>query len=376
MALSKPAQTLMNFGDPKAHKDTNLLVFKKLAVRVNDCLSETILHNEPKHIDLRLILVALNNRDGTPPHVQHLHFGIIKSLVVNAFDPHRPAIGICIKFVSVEGKKKRLLEHNKRFTTGVTLLPIIDEDMALYGSLASSHFNLTLRILQSGMTSPYGDISGLLDEQPALKEVVCNGHKWWVRPETTEKALQVDIRLWRNQDQNENQGTHEMEILQAIAQMGLNLSNMGLRKVQMADLVAKASRKNPSVVSVGTWNTLAKVWVMCLNNDAYQLVGELVDYHAHKVNPKTLYVSISYFASIACRGLDKCPLLRHYLLVVNYTTEKVTNQPSGIGLASFMEPKDLEPFFKKQPLVDMVEKELAQASGTSGTRGEDEGWGA
>ena len=43
-----------------------------------------------------------------------------------------------------------------------------------------------------------------------------NGHKWLVLMASLPWKDQVDISLWRNQDQNENQGSHEIELLQTI----------------------------------------------------------------------------------------------------------------------------------------------------------------
>eukprot|EP00972_Heterocapsa_arctica_P076835 11332628-Heterocapsa_arctica.AAC.1 len=64
------------------------------------------------------------------------------------------------------------------------LLPPIDEDKSLYGSLAGSHFNLALRCIQSGTFSPAGDLANLLVEDPSLQDVVKNGHRWWILSET------------------------------------------------------------------------------------------------------------------------------------------------------------------------------------------------
>ena len=78
------------------------------------------------------------------------------------FDRTRPAVGICVRFTSEEGKAA-LLRHNHRFTKGNKLLPPIRDD-AIYGSLACSHLNVCLRIIQSGLRSPVGDLQGLLAE--------------------------------------------------------------------------------------------------------------------------------------------------------------------------------------------------------------------
>ena len=63
------------------------------------------------------------NRDGAPPNVQHIHFKILKGFLEKGFDRTRPAVGICVKYLSEQGKKD-LLEHNHRFTRGNKLLPL------------------------------------------------------------------------------------------------------------------------------------------------------------------------------------------------------------------------------------------------------------
>ena len=46
----------------------------------------------------------------------------------------------------------------------------------------------------------------------------------WILPETVLAERQVDISLWRNMDQNENQVSHEIEILQGIKATAESLS--------------------------------------------------------------------------------------------------------------------------------------------------------
>ena len=62
------------------------------------------------------------NRDGAPPNVQHIHFKILKGLLEKGFDRTRPAVGICVQYLSEQGKRD-LLEHNRRFTRSSNLLP-------------------------------------------------------------------------------------------------------------------------------------------------------------------------------------------------------------------------------------------------------------
>ena len=86
--------------------------FKKLAQRVEEALSQESLFAEPKQIDPSMILVAPTNRDGAPPNVQHVHYGILKSFMTKGFDRAGPAIGICIKYTSEHGKALLMEQNN------------------------------------------------------------------------------------------------------------------------------------------------------------------------------------------------------------------------------------------------------------------------
>ena len=90
----------------------------------------------------------------------------------------------------------------------------------------------------------------MVAESANLKEIVESGHRWWVLPETVLKERQVDISPWRNMDQNENQATHEIEVLQGIKATAETLSAQQ-DKISQADLVSIASRRNPAKISVG-----------------------------------------------------------------------------------------------------------------------------
>ena len=184
-------------------------------------------------MDPSLVLVAPLNRLGAPPNKLHVHYGILKSFKDKGFDRTRPAIGICLKFTSPQGLKS-LHDHNKRFSKGCQLLPTIKNE-AIYGSLACSHYNLALRLLQAGAKSPIGDLIKLLEENEHLKDTAMSGHKWWILPEEVAAERQVDISLWRNMDQNENQVSHEIEILQGIKATAESIS-MKHRNITQVDL--------------------------------------------------------------------------------------------------------------------------------------------
>ena len=283
----------------------------KVALRVQQTLGEFSVWPEPKQLEPSTILVAPGNRDGAPPNGPHIHFGILKGLMANGYDPTRPQVGVCVEFKTPEGKQK-LLEHNRRFTDSNIQLPKIEESKVLYGSLASSHLNLALRLIQQGAHSPVGDLRALCEKDRFLAEAVENGHKWWVLKENTPLEAQVDISLWRNQDQNENNGTHEIELLQNVvaAAEGLRASRSseGQRSiVAMADLVAKAMRRTPAKVSNWTMSTLCKFFVQFLESGDQQLLQEAQDFHAARVNPRALSVPFSFSRRSRPRSPSRTP---------------------------------------------------------------------
>jgi hypothetical protein len=248
----------------------------KLAERVEMTLAKNTTLKEPKQLDPRSVLVSPMNRDGAPPNVQHVH-AIVKGVQVNGFDRSRPPVGICVEYRSSEGEKK-LLDHNKRFSQGCVLFPPIDEEKALYGSLACSHLNIAIRCIASGTQSSVGNLSDMTAQDQALKEVVTHGHKWWILPETVDSADLVDISLWRNQDQNENQATHEIELLQCIMATAATMSETKA-KVNMGDLVSKTQRRNPAKIPLALIQVLAKYFSQFLAVGKLFLVQEVVDFH-------------------------------------------------------------------------------------------------
>ena len=353
MSLSKQS----SFQAPSVGSDVDAGKFKKLAQRVEETLSSKVIFKDPKQIPPPQVLVAPLNRDGAPPNVQHIHHGILKSFLTKGFDRTRPAIGICVEFKSEEGKK-RLLEHNQRFTKSCKLLPQVDEKVALYGSLAASHLNVALRLIHSSGSSPIGDLAALTADDESLKDVVQNGHRWWVLPEDTPPDRQVDISLWRNQDQNENQGTHEIEILQTIMSTAHEMSET-TKKVQLGDLIARAQRRNPAKISSTTLAVLCKLYVGFLADGQQDLVQELVDFHAEKVNPRELVISTSFFQLLVNEEvLVKFPHFKMYLILTQYTNEKVRQQASGPSQAGFIEPNSIVQLVKKPDQLKALEDKV------------------
>ena len=348
------------FQSPKPSTDVDAGKFMKLAQRVERTLTTKCLYIEPKQIDPDKILVSPYNRLGANPNTKHMHFGILKSFWKNSFDRTRPAIGICVEIKSVEGIRK-VLEHNRKFTEGNKLLPPI-LDLAtrapVYVSLACTHLNLAFRAIKNGTHSPVCNLRDLMDHE-TLKQTVLEGHKWWVLPEDLPKDQQVDISVWRNQDQNENQATHELEILQTIQHTAETFLQAGSNKVCVGDLVAAAQKRNPTKVSPVTWMSLTKYYIGFLENGKAELVEDLSSFHSETVDPKELSVSLKFYTTVAGEvGLKDAPETRHFLTTTQYNTEKILASPSGPSFSQFLETSQIVAFSKKTDQVLQLEKTI------------------
>ena len=340
----------------------------KLAQRVEATLRQMKIYLEAKQIEPQQILVAPLNRDGAPPNCQHIHNGLIKSFLEKGFDPSRPQVGILVEFKSAE-KKRELLNHNRRFTYGNVLLPNIEEDKVLYGSLAGSHLNLALRLIQQGASSPAGDLRSLAASDASLQDAVAHGHKWFVLRENTDPREQVDISLWRNQDQNENFQTHEIELLQTIMSTAkeqrfasASTSSRGKMQTPIGDLTQRAQRRTPAQPSYTTMQWLTRFFVAALEEDSLHLVNELIDFHAATVNPRNIVVTTQFFQFLSTEeGLKGHPYLRHYILVTQYTDEKTQARAAGPSFSVFLDLQGLSTFLKKPEQVEQLEKSLKDA---------------
>ena len=107
----------------------------------------------------------------------------------------------------------------------------------------------------------------------------------------------VDISLWRNADQNANQGTHEIEILQNVVSSAQALQKDQV-KVTTADLIAKTSKRTTQKIPVYALRTVADLFMGYLNKDRADLLAEIVEYHCYSVNPRELVVAIDFIKNL------------------------------------------------------------------------------
>lgn len=346
---------MSKFAPPAAAANVDAGRALKLAAKVELTL-QRCLNKTARQIDPKLLLVAPENRNGAPPNVRYIYETLLKSLGNNGFDPTRPAVGICVQFTSQEGKA-RLLEWNRRFSHGNPLLPHIDEERAMYGTLAGTHLNIALRILQSGLA----DAANVAPRGSPLADVVAHGHFWWILPEDVPKQSLVELSLWRNQDQNENQAIHEIEILRNIISTCSDL-RQSRSQVPLGDLCAFAEKRTPAKVGTRALEALAKFYLALLKEDARHLADELVDFHAARVNPRDLCVSSAFFLNLVSEpGFRGAPLVRHILLLTQYTREKARAAVGSPAHAAFLEPSVLGSLANKPDIIKFLERLIRDA---------------
>ena len=344
---------LAKFGAPQLGANSDAFKVGKLAKRVEGVLN-TCINKDPRVIDPRALLVAPANRDGASPNLQHVHRGILSSMAKAGFDSTRPQTGICVQFSSAEGKK-RLLEYNRAFSKGNELLPPIEEDMALYGTLAGTHLNIALRVLRHGVPSPAVDVQAIVEPGSSLHDAVHHGHRWWVLPESTSHEDQVMVSLWRNQDQNENQASHEVEILRGIISTCQEMS-ISRSKMPLGEIIAKAAHRSPARLGDRTLTGLAKYYIKHLENNSQDLLEELQQFHSATVNPREVQVPVHFFEALAKEPAFKdMPYFRHYAVLSNYTTEKLRAGPGGVGTSNFLDTKALESIANNLPALRLFD---------------------
>ena len=159
--------------------------------------------------------------------------------------------------------------------------------------------------------------------------------------------------------------THEIEILQCIKSTAESLANDKARgKVSQGDIVAAAMKRNPTRISPRTIMVLTKFYIGFLEDGMMHLIKELVDFHAHSVDPKELSVSMSFFQLLVTEeALKKCPETRMALLFTEYTSDKVRCQAGGPSVSAFLETQQIVTLCKKPESLKALESSIKEIKG-------------
>ena len=214
---------------------------------------------------------------------------------------------------------------------------------------------MALRCIKNGTRSQVCDLHSLMGDE-VLADTVTNGHSWWILPESLPTDMQTDISFWKNQDQNENQQVHEIEVLQTLRNVAEGFLKSGMKSVLPADLMAGAKRKNPAPVSDKLWKTLARYYLSYLHDKEADMIEDLADYHSEKVDPREVTVGEGFFAMMMQGAFKGCPCLRHYLVATQYSKEKVLHQSTGPAIGHILDSELVTSFAKNADVVAETEK--------------------
>ena len=88
----------------------------------------------------------------------------------------------------------------------------------------------------------------------------------------------MEISLRRNADPNENQGTHEIEILQNVISSAQVLQRDQV-KVTTADLIAKTSKRTTQKIPGHALRTVSDLFMGYLQKDKANRLQGIVEYH-------------------------------------------------------------------------------------------------
>ena len=129
----------------------------------------------------------------------------------------------------------------------------------------------------------------------------------------------------------------------------------------LAHLVAATVRRNPAKVSPFALQNLSKFYIGFLENGVVCLVQKVVDYHSQTVDPQELSVSIAFFQLLVSeQALSKCPFTRLYLLLTQYTPEKLRVQAGGPGVSQSLEGVLITRLCKKPETLRLLETKIKE----------------
>ena len=330
----------------------------KLSKRFNDGMA-TAINPEPQQIDPRALGVSSVNRLFS---IQHVHCTILQSMVADGHDESRPSVGICVE---VRDKKalEKLIRHNQNLAATSPLMPKVYAELIRYECLASTHYNVSLRLGKDGHSTPAGDLSKLKNAEPSYKEACERGHWWIILPESTSEDLKADICTWRNQDQNENQPITDGELVRLaknsvedyMSKAPAGVKGMPLALIVTATCLKSPLRLNPSVVG-GFCRWVCQMY----EESSAHMVNWYMDTWSGTVDPKLMTIPHGFFEGLSkCDALKGKPDVRMYLVIAMYAPEAVISRtrPSPDSCALFT-LADLAVLSKTPFVVDLVQKTL------------------
>ena len=105
-----------------------------------------------------------------------MHFTLLTPFLTDGHDPSRAAVGICLE-VSDPQKRLHLENHNMALAANSLLMPSVEAGTILYECLASTHYNVALRLVEECRLSPAGDLAAAKVRQESLANAAHQRHK-------------------------------------------------------------------------------------------------------------------------------------------------------------------------------------------------------
>ena len=176
----------------------------------------------------------------------------------------------------------------------------------------------------------------------------------------------MDMSMWRNQDQNENQATTEIEILQTIRHIArVESQERGPgHQLPLDTVLLKAQRRNPAKVSETQWQNMGRFYNKFLAEDCEGFFEDLADFHAAFVNPRVITVSQRFYGILTTeKSLGGCPNMRLALLLTQYTSPAKNSSgmaATGPAVGSLLEHTAMASLFKDPAKILAVETKFKE----------------
>ncbi len=257
--------------------------------------------DEPMPIQCWKVLPSPFNR---MINLQYVHGNLAPGMHTKGFDPTRPKPG-CVIHRTDPKAITRLKDHAVAVqSVAPELFPELHSASpeCCYECVGGNHLTLTFRFYHGSYTSPVTGITyAVPDDEHALRDRVERGRSYVVLKDGIPDDDASFIAEYLNSDQNQNQGTSEMQVLQST------------HKVVEAELkvtphpqVSKVTQKvaAQSMVKLKA-DTIADHAHYCINLSGTPYIDELIAWHARNVNPKEMSVSPRWMGDLA-KTLGSC----------------------------------------------------------------------
>ena len=312
--------------DPTAAKNLVLAIapadgkapqVKQLAKRVEKILEGALDYGEPRKLPPHYLGVSPLNRQFS---VQHVHQGILASFKDYGHSQMRTQIGICVQHKAGSKTLAELRKHNEQLSDCSPLFPRHAAERMDYECLASTHYNVALRLVSSSAQSPVGDLTQMRLNDESLAQVAADGHRWIVldgaKVSDNDKR---DICSWMNASQNQDQAVTDGELLRLALACIEDLaaekhkSHPGKTKhdLPVAQLVSAVCFRCPMPLNKSIVSSYALFVGAYAKEGRLDLVHELLAFWTSHVDPKRICIPHKLWGALAeAKSLAGRPLLR------------------------------------------------------------------